>query len=126
QQREMLLGAARSPSPRGLENLRLRGILETRRGSVLVRDHAGLKAFACLCNEAVKGHFEEVLSGVYPNGGEGKRQPPTGCEPKPDGDFITYAALAPVSGRRRFKLTAGASAFPFAGHDSPKGEVRAV
>jgi hypothetical protein len=25
-----------------------------------------LRARACLCNEAVKNHFEEVLRGVYP------------------------------------------------------------
>jgi len=70
EQLAIMLGAGRSHTTRVLQNLRLKGILETRRGSVLVRDHAGLKAFACLCNEAVKGHFEEVLSGVYPNGGE--------------------------------------------------------
>jgi hypothetical protein len=36
---------------------------------VLVREHAGLKKVACACNELVRSHFDEVLAGVYPNGG---------------------------------------------------------
>jgi len=31
-----------------------------------VRDAEALRARACLCNESVKNHFEEVLRGVYP------------------------------------------------------------
>ena len=38
-----------------------------RRGAILVRDPDALKLHACLCNEAVKTHFEEVLRGVYPD-----------------------------------------------------------
>jgi len=42
-------------------------VLETRRGSILVRGPRGrLRIRACLCNESVKNHFEEVLRGVYP------------------------------------------------------------
>jgi hypothetical protein len=33
-------------------------------GSILVS--GALRARACLCNESVKNHFEEVLRGVYP------------------------------------------------------------
>jgi hypothetical protein len=40
--------------------------LETRRGSILVRNRDALQMRACLCNESVKNHFEEVLRGVYP------------------------------------------------------------
>jgi DNA-binding transcriptional regulator YhcF (GntR family) len=69
EQLAMMLGAGRSHTTRVLQNLRAKGILETRRGSVLVQDHNALKARACLCNEAVKSHFEEVLRGVYPNDG---------------------------------------------------------
>jgi CRP-like cAMP-binding protein len=64
-----MLGAGRSHTTRVLRAFRARGFLETRRGSVLVRDHAALKQVACQCNELVKIHFDEVLSGVYPNGG---------------------------------------------------------
>jgi hypothetical protein len=43
------------------------GILETRRGSIVVRDPERLAGRACQCNESVKNHFEEVLRGVYPS-----------------------------------------------------------
>ena len=49
-----------------IQTFKAEGILETRRGSILVRDCEALQARACLCNEAVKTHFEEVLRGVYP------------------------------------------------------------
>ncbi|MDU1808407.1 MAG: Crp/Fnr family transcriptional regulator, partial [Bradyrhizobium sp.] len=45
---------------------RAEGILDTRRGAFMVRDFDALKQRSCLCNEAVKTHFEEVLRGVYP------------------------------------------------------------
>jgi hypothetical protein len=64
-----MLGAGRSHTTRVLNDFRSRGLIETRRGSVLVRDHAALKKAACGCNELVKSHFDEVLAGVYPNGG---------------------------------------------------------
>jgi len=61
-----LLGVGRSYASRVLQTLKVEGILETRRGTILVRDRAALQARACLCNESVKNHFEEVLRGVYP------------------------------------------------------------
>ena len=64
-----MLGAGRSHTTRVLQEFRSHGLIETRRGSVLVRDHAELKKVACGCNELVKSHFDEVLAGVYPNGG---------------------------------------------------------
>ena len=62
-----LLGVGRSYASRVLQTLKVEGILETRRGTILVRDRAALQARACLCNESVKNHFEEVLRGVYPS-----------------------------------------------------------
>ena len=41
-------------------------MLETRRGSILVLNREALRIRACLCNESVKSHFEQVLRGVYP------------------------------------------------------------
>jgi hypothetical protein len=64
-----MLGAGRSHTTRVLREFRSRALIETRRGSVLVRDRAALKKVACNCNELVKVHFDEVLAGVYPNGG---------------------------------------------------------
>ncbi|MBP0111451.1 MULTISPECIES: Crp/Fnr family transcriptional regulator [Bradyrhizobium] len=61
-----LLGVGRSYASRVLQSFRAEGVLDTRRGSILVRNRDGLRQRACLCNDAVKAHFEEVLSGVYP------------------------------------------------------------
>ena len=61
-----LLGVARSYTSRVMQIFRAEGVLETRRGSILVRDREALQKRACRCNESVKNHFEEVLSGVYP------------------------------------------------------------
>lgn len=62
-----MLGVGRSYASRVVQSFKADGILETRRGALLIRDHAALTARACLCNEAVKAHFEEVLSGAYPS-----------------------------------------------------------
>ena len=61
-----LLGVGRSYTSRVIQAFKAEGLLETRRGSILVRNPDGLRLRACLCNEAVKNHFEEVLRGVYP------------------------------------------------------------
>ncbi len=61
-----LLGVGRSYTSRVIQTFKAEGILDTRRGSILVRDREALQKRACLCNEAVKNHFEEVLRGVYP------------------------------------------------------------
>ena len=62
-----LLGVGRSYTSRVIQTFKAEGILETRRGSILVRNPDGLRVRSCLCNEAVKNHFEEVLRGVYPD-----------------------------------------------------------
>jgi hypothetical protein len=61
-----LLGVGRSYASRVLQSFKAEGVLDTRRGSILVRNRDGLRLRACLCNDAVKMHFEEVLRGVYP------------------------------------------------------------
>src|ERR1700716_1281295 len=61
-----LLGVGRSYTSRVIQTFKAEGILETRRGSILVKNPEALKIRSCLCNEAVKNHFEEVLRGVYP------------------------------------------------------------
>ena len=61
-----LLGVGRSYTSRVIQTFKTEGVLETRRGSILVRNRDALKLRACLCNESVKNHFEEVLRGVYP------------------------------------------------------------
>jgi hypothetical protein len=61
-----LLGVGRSYASRVIQTFKAEGVLETRRGSILVRNREALQRRACLCNENVKNHFEEVLRGVYP------------------------------------------------------------
>jgi Crp-like helix-turn-helix protein len=62
-----LLGVGRSYTSRVIQAFKVETVLETRRGSILVRNLDALRLRSCLCNEAVKNHFEEVLRGVYPN-----------------------------------------------------------
>src|SRR5712675_35668 len=61
-----LLGVGRSYTSRVIQTFKAEGVLETRRGSIRVRNPDALRIRACLCNQAVKNHFEEVLRGVYP------------------------------------------------------------
>jgi hypothetical protein len=61
-----LLGVGRSYTSRVIQTFKAEGVLETRRGSILVRNREALQIRACRCNESVKNHFEEVLRGVYP------------------------------------------------------------
>jgi hypothetical protein len=62
-----LLGVGRSYASRVIQTFKAQGVLDTRRGAILVRNPDALRLHACLCNEAVKAHFEEVLRGVYPD-----------------------------------------------------------
>ena len=62
-----LLGVGRSYASRVIQTFKAEGVLATRRGAIVVRNPEALRLRACLCNDAVKGHFEEVLRGVYPD-----------------------------------------------------------
>jgi CRP-like cAMP-binding protein len=66
EQLSTLLGVGRSYTSRVIQNFKAEGVLDTRRGSILILNPEGLRLRACLCNDAVKDHFEEVLRGVYP------------------------------------------------------------
>ena len=61
-----LLGVGRSYASRVIQTFKAEGIVETRRGAIVVRNREALQLHSCLCNESVKMHFEEVLRGVYP------------------------------------------------------------
>jgi hypothetical protein len=60
------LGVGRSYTTRVMKVFKAAHILEVRRGSILVLDHDALIQRSCLCNQAVKQHFDEVLRGIYP------------------------------------------------------------
>ena len=62
-----MLGVGRSYTSRVIQVFKLDGILETRRGALVVRDRAALEARSCACNDSVKDHFAQVLRGVYPD-----------------------------------------------------------
>lgn len=65
-----MLGVGRSYISRVIKLLRARGVIDTARGSVLVRDADALQALSCRCNHSVRRHFDEVLQGVYPRPGD--------------------------------------------------------
>ena len=61
-----MLAVGRSYISRVLRAFKQRGVLEVRRGSLVIRDLDELRAISCECNDSVRAHFDEVLSGVYP------------------------------------------------------------
>lgn len=61
-----MLGVGRTYVSRLLMALRAQGILETRRMELRVLEKALLRRKSCNCDETVRGHFKEVLGGVYP------------------------------------------------------------
>ena len=65
-----MLGVGRSYTSRVIQTFKNEGILETRRGALVVTNRDALQARSCLCNESVKSHFESVLLGVYPADGD--------------------------------------------------------
>jgi hypothetical protein len=66
EQLSTMLGVGRSYTSRVIQTFKIEGVLATRRGAILVCDRAALATRACLCNDAVRSHFKEVLRGVYP------------------------------------------------------------
>lgn len=66
EQLAVMLGVGRSYISRVLGGFRRRGLIETRRGILSVSDINALGRLACQCNDSVRQHFDEVLSGVYP------------------------------------------------------------
>ena len=65
-----LLGVGRSYTSRVMQAFKAEGILETRRGSILVRNRDALQMRACLCNESV----EEALRGSAARGLSDRRR----------------------------------------------------
>lgn len=75
-----ILSVGRPYLSRVLHDLRDTGAIEMRRGRLMVTDANRLSGISCDCARAVRRHFDEVLSGVYPNGepapGDGMRVEP--------------------------------------------------
>lgn len=66
EQLAVMLGVGRGYLNRVIHDLRERGVIETRRARIGVRDVDRLRSLACECNTAVGRHFHDVLKGVYP------------------------------------------------------------
>lgn len=61
-----LLGVGRSFVNRTLQGLRGEGLIEIRRGVIVVLDRRRLKRSSCGCSVAIENHFDAVLHGIYP------------------------------------------------------------
>ncbi|GGK42771.1 Crp/Fnr family transcriptional regulator [Salinarimonas ramus] len=61
-----MLGVGRSYLSRVIRTYRERGALRVTRGRIEILDRGLLATGACRCNALVRGHFEAVLQGVYP------------------------------------------------------------
>jgi DNA-binding transcriptional regulator YhcF (GntR family) len=74
-----MLGVGRSYTSHVIQTFKREGLVATRRGSLQVIERAALEARACLCNAAVKEHFDTVLKGVYPDDEREKPQAAVGA-----------------------------------------------
>jgi hypothetical protein len=61
-----MLGVGRSYASRVILALKEEGIVETRRGAILVRNRTALHRRSCRCDASVAAHFDDVLNGIYP------------------------------------------------------------
>lgn len=60
-----MLGVGRSYLSRVLQDLRSRGVLETRRTRIIIHKADELRAMTCDCDNAVSRHFATLLKGDY-------------------------------------------------------------
>jgi CRP-like cAMP-binding protein len=64
-----LLGVQRSYLSRALRTLQKHGLIQVRRGRIIIVSRPAVEQAACECHGAVKRHFEAVLGAVYNAGG---------------------------------------------------------
>lgn len=60
-----LLGVQRSYLTRTLRTLQQQGLIQVRRGRIIIQSRQAVEEAACECHGAVKHHFETVLGAVY-------------------------------------------------------------
>lgn len=60
-----LLGVQRSYLTRTLRTLQEQGLIQVRRGRIIIKSRLAVEQAACECHGAVKRHFESVLGAVY-------------------------------------------------------------
>lgn len=61
-----MLGVGRTFISRVIGGMRADGLLESRRGFLIIRDLAALRVESCGCSTAIEEHFDAVLHGIYP------------------------------------------------------------
>lgn len=61
-----MMGVGRSFVSRVLANMRQAGIVESRRGTLSIKDERKLRAASCGCTTLIEDHFDKVLHGIYP------------------------------------------------------------
>ena len=61
-----MLGVGRTFISRVLGWMRQEGIIDTRRGFLIIRNLPALKSMSCDCSRAIDDHFDKVLHGIYP------------------------------------------------------------
>ncbi len=61
-----MLGVGRTFISRVIGAMRAEGILESRRGTMVIRDLSALRSASCSCAAAIEDHFDIVLHGIYP------------------------------------------------------------
>jgi hypothetical protein len=61
-----MLGVGRTFVTRIVRQLRDEGILDTRRGIVVIKNETALREKSCRCTTAIEDHFDMVLHGIYP------------------------------------------------------------
>lgn len=82
-----LLGVQRAYLTRTLRTLQEQGLIQARRGRIVIVGRPALEAAACECHGAVKRHFETVLGAVYNASGT-----LVSLRPKsPEGDPLCHA-----------------------------------
>jgi CRP-like cAMP-binding protein len=61
-----MLGVGRTFVSRVIGTMRAEGIIESRRGTLIIRDLSALRSESCTCATAIEDHFDTVLHGIYP------------------------------------------------------------
>nr|WP_137830240.1 Crp/Fnr family transcriptional regulator [Methylobacterium sp. L1A1] len=78
-----LLGVQRSYLTRTLKTLQQQGLIQVRRGRIIIVSRQAIEGAACECHGAVKRHFKTVLGAVYNTEGTLVALRPTLTESKP-------------------------------------------
>ena len=61
-----MLGVGRTFISRVVGTMRAEGVIESRRGTMIIRDLPALRHESCTCAAAIEDHFDTVLHGIYP------------------------------------------------------------